>query len=75
MARATEPSVSTRAGSSSTPLVTAEPASPKKRKVPKEVQMKNRATSMPQSPTRLTMKAFFPAEAAEGRVNQKPIRR
>ena len=33
------------------------------------------ASPKPKSPTRLTMKAFLPAWAAESRVYQKPISR
>src|SRR5687767_4908741 len=64
------PARRTLPGSSSTPLVL---PSPKNWNVPNEVQIRNSPIRKPQSPTRLTMNAFFPADAADGRVNQKPI--
>ena len=44
-------------------------------RVPRVVQMSMIPRPNPKSPTRLTMKAFFPAFAAAARVYQKPIRR
>ena len=44
-------------------------------KVPNAAKISNRATRKPQSPMRLTMKAFFPAADAAGLTNQKLISR
>ena len=44
-------------------------------KVPSVVQMSMMAMARPKSPMRLTMNAFLPASAAEGRSNQKPMSR
>ena len=43
--------------------------------VPSVVQRSITPKPKPKSPTRLTMNAFFPASAADGRSNQKPMRR
>jgi len=42
---------------------------------PKWLKMRNIPIMKPQSPTRLTTKAFLPADAARSRSNQNEIRR
>ena len=44
-------------------------------KVPNAAKINIRPTRNPQSPMRLTMKAFLPAAAAAGRMNQKLMSR
>ena len=46
-----------------------------KSSVPPAANSANMPSRNPQSPMRFTMKAFFPASAADGRSYQKPISR
>ncbi len=65
------------------PVSTAPPSAPEcasslmawMSKSPALVPISSTASRKPRSPKRVTMKAFFAAAAAEGRSNQKPIRR
>ena len=46
-----------------------------KSRLPKTFEMAKMPMNMPRSPMRVTMNAFLPAAAADGRKNQKEISR